>query len=56
MWVNKFIYHLLVGRGRHGRDLMVVGFTTTYAINAYCEYEPPSWRGLLDSRLCDTVC
>jgi hypothetical protein len=22
-------------RGRHGRDRMVVGFTTTYAIRAY---------------------
>jgi hypothetical protein len=22
-------------RGRHGRDLTVVGFTTTYAISAY---------------------
>jgi len=22
-------------RGRHGRDRMVVGFTTTYAISAY---------------------
>ena len=31
-------------RGRHGRDPMVVGFTTTYAIGTYhywhCEFEP----------------
>jgi len=35
------------GRGSHGRDRMVVGFTTTYAISAYhhwcCEFE--SWYG-----------
>jgi len=24
-----------IGSGRHGRDRMVVGFTTTCAINAY---------------------
>ena len=33
-------------RGRRGRDRMVVGFTTTYAISAYhhyrCELEPRS--------------
>jgi hypothetical protein len=26
---------ILLWRGRHGRDRMVVGFTTTYAISAY---------------------
>ena len=30
---------------RHGRDRMVVGFTTTYVISAYhhycCEFGPP---------------
>jgi hypothetical protein len=48
------------GRGRHGRDRMVVGFTTTYAISAYhhlrCEFEPHSWRCVLDKTLCDKVC
>jgi hypothetical protein len=43
-----------------GRDLMVVGFTTTYAINAYrhwcCEFESSSWQGLLNTTLCDKVC
>jgi hypothetical protein len=38
---------------------MVVGFTTTYAISAYhhqnCEFEPRSWRGVLDTTLCDKV-
>ena len=43
----------------HGRDGMVVGFTTTYAISAYhhsrCEFESCSWRGVLDTTLCDKV-
>jgi hypothetical protein len=43
---------------RRGR--MVVEFTTTCAIVAYhhlsCEFEPHSWRGVLDKILCDKVC
>jgi hypothetical protein len=39
---------------------MVVGFTTTCAISAYhhlsCEFESRSWRGVLDTTLCDKVC
>ena len=39
---------------------MVVGFTTTYAISAYhhwrCELESCSWRGVLDTTVCDEVC
>jgi len=48
--------------GRHdcGRDHMVAGFTTTYAIGAYhhysFEFEFCSWRGVLDTTLCDQVC
>ena len=48
--------------GRRGRDRMVVGFITTctYAISAYrhqsCEFEPRSWRNVLDTTLCDKVC
>jgi len=46
--------------GRRGRDHLVVGFTTTYAISAYhhwcCEFEPHSWRGVLDTTLHDQVC
>jgi hypothetical protein len=38
-------------RGRRGCDLMVVGFTTNYAISAYhhlcCEFESRSWRDVL---------
>jgi len=40
-----------------GRDRMVVGFTTTYAISAYyhwsCEFKSHSWQGVLDTTLCD---
>jgi hypothetical protein len=40
-------------RGLRGRERMVVGFTTTYAISAYhlwCyEFESHSWRGVLDT-------
>jgi hypothetical protein len=36
--------------GLRGRDRLVVGFTTTYAISAYhhwcCELESRSWRGV----------
>jgi hypothetical protein len=45
---------------RRVRDRMVVGFTTTSAISAYqhysCEFEPRSWRDVLDATLCDKVC
>ena len=43
-----------------GSDRIVVGFTTTYAISAYhhqsCEFECHSWRGVIDTTLCDKVC
>jgi len=43
-----------------GRDCTVVGFTTTCEISAYhhqsSEFEPRSWRGVLHTTLCDTVC
>jgi hypothetical protein len=48
----------LFPRGRRGRDRMVVGFTTTYAISAYhhwCEFKSRSGRGVLDTTLCDKV-
>jgi hypothetical protein len=45
--------------GCHGRDHMVVGFTTTCAISTYhhwhCEFEPRLWRVVLDTTLCDKV-
>ena len=44
----------------HDRDCMVVGFITTIAISAYhrlsCEFESSSWRGVLDTTLCDKIC
>ena len=47
-------------RDCHGRDNMVVGLTTTYAISAYhhlsCEFESRSWRDVLNKTLCDKVC
>ena len=50
----------LILRGLYNCDRMVVGFTTTCAISAYhhesCEFEPCSWRGVLDTKLCDKVC
>jgi hypothetical protein len=46
--------------GHRGRDRMVVGFTTTCAISVYyhwsCELKSCSWRGVLDTTLCDKVC
>ena len=40
---------------RRGRDRIVVGFTTTPAISTYhhwrCEFEPRSWRCVLDTTL-----
>ena len=45
-------------RGRHSGDHMVVGFTPTCEIRAYhhlrCEFESPSWKGILDKTSCDT--
>jgi hypothetical protein len=45
--------------GCRGRDRMVVGFTTTYAISAYhhksCVFEAHSWQGVLDTTLCNKV-
>jgi len=45
--------------GRRGRDRRVVGYTNTCAINAYdhqhCEFEPRSWRGVLDKTLFEKV-
>jgi hypothetical protein len=41
---------------RRGRAHMIVRFITTYAISIYhpwmCEFEPRSWRVVLDTTLC----
>ena len=39
MFNNNLEYLTSSLMGRHGRDPMVVGFTTTYAIRAYHHYE-----------------
>ena len=45
---------------RRGRERMVVRFKTTYTISVYhhksCEFESRSWRGGIDTSLCDKVC
>ena len=55
-----YSYLIHCSNDRRGRDRMVVGFTITYAINVYhdqsCEFEPRSWRDVLDTTLCDKVC
>ena len=47
-------------RVRSGHDRMVVRFSCTCAISAYhhygCEFEPRSWRGVLNTTLFDKVC
>ena len=47
-------------RDNRDRYRMVVGFLTTYAISVYhqlrCEFKSCSWRGVLDTTLCDKVC
>jgi hypothetical protein len=50
--------HNSIGGG--GCDRMVVWFTTTYVISAYhhlsCEFEPRSWRVVLDIKFSNKVC
>jgi hypothetical protein len=45
--------------GRCGCDCIAIGFTTTCVISIYhhwnCEFEPLSWRGVLNT-LCGKVC
>jgi hypothetical protein len=58
---TNLVVSVSVTKARWGsRDRMVVGFTTTCAISAYhhksCEFEPRSWRGVLDATLCDKIC
>jgi len=54
----KFKLHLR--RGHRGHDHMVVRFKITCAISAYhhlsCEFEPHSWRGVLNTTSCDKIC
>ena len=50
LFLSEVIFVYLFG-GRRGCGRMVVGYTTTYAISA--EFEPRSWRGVLNTKLCD---
>ena len=45
----------ITNEGRRDRDLMVVGFTATYAINALTTNVVSSNR-VLDTILCDIFC
>ena len=57
---NDFHIQMMFVYSLHGHHRMVVGFTTTCVISAYdhysCELEPRSWRGVLDTALCDKNC
>ena len=57
----KFISRSIDWFGNHrDRDRMVVRLTTTFTISTYhhqsCEFESHSWRGTLDTILCDQIC
>jgi hypothetical protein len=62
--LNVYDFHcfrnVALNYARNSRDCIIVGFTTTSTISAYhhfsYEFEPCSWRGLLDTTLCDKVC
>jgi hypothetical protein len=67
-WYNRNIaevvlsnnHSLILFRSCRGRDHMVAGFTTTYAMSGYhhkiYEFESCWWWGVLDTTLCDKVC
>jgi hypothetical protein len=56
----KFVDANFCGLMNKRGDRMMVGFTTICAISAYhhqsCEFEPRTWRDVLDTILCDKVC
>ena len=58
--LSSWLWLCLLARGRRSRDRMVVGLTTTCAISTYqywsCEFKSRTWRGVLDTTLCDKVC
>jgi hypothetical protein len=55
----SYVAITFIGWGRHCRDRMVVGFTTTYAISAYyhyhCEFESRS-GGCTRYNVSDKIC
>jgi hypothetical protein len=60
IFVVDLTANVYINMGRRGRDRIVVGFTTTYAISVYrhwrCEFDPDPWRGVLHTALCHKVC
>ena len=54
----SIIEYLSAYKDHRGRDRMIVGFTTNYAISTYhhLSYEFEALRGVLDTTLCDKVC
>ena len=57
---SYFAPRQMLPRGHHGRDRIIVRFTTICAISAYhhwkSKFKPCSWKGVLETTLCDTVC
>ena len=51
-----YLQTFLIDIQSRGRDRMVVGFTTTYAISAYHHYRILFRRGAHDTKLCDQIC
>jgi hypothetical protein len=55
----EYMFSLQYG-DRRGRECILIGFTTVYAISVFhhtrCEFESRSWCGVLDTTLCNTVC
>ena len=63
MQYHLFSYFMLIAyhiKPRSRYDRMIVEITTTCAISAYhhyrCDFQSRSWRGVLDTTLCDKVC
>ena len=48
---DNFSMHI-INKGRCSHNRMVVGFTSTYVISG----QHRSWRGVLDTTICDHVC
>jgi len=59
MYIIINLYHLVLGIVMVV-IVWVVGFTTTCAISDYhhksCKFESSSWRGVLNTTLCDKIC
>jgi hypothetical protein len=54
--VHLYISFFFLSLGRHGRDCMVVWFTTTYAISAYHHWMCLLWVRISIRARCTTLC